>query len=89
MCKDDGPFGIRNLKEAAAIDSERFHQSSLRVFNGPVDKIGVRVDELRRQIGDERLERDPIFVCRVQGITGVEHGCQLDNYTSGHSANRR
>ena len=57
----------------APIEIEGFDDAALRILDGAIDEVRIEVDELGRQIRDERLESEPILERRSQRIVGLRH----------------
>ncbi len=64
---------VGELKQRASIEIEGFDDAALRILDRAIDEVRVEVDELGRQIRDERLESEPILERRAQRIAGLRH----------------
>ena len=54
------------LPERAQVEAEEFAHAALGVFNFAVHLASGQIDELRRQISDERLEAEALFKFRTR-----------------------
>ena len=64
---------LRPLQEGAAVQPQRLDDAPLGLFDHPVHLVGRHVDEAGREVGEERLEAQPLLQFRPQGLFRVGH----------------
>ena len=74
---------LRPLQEGAAVQPQRLDDAPLGLLNHAVHLVGGHVDEAGREVGEERLEPQPLLQFRPQGVFRVRHRASLTTPVSG------
>ncbi len=64
---------VRPLQEGAAVQPQRLDDAPLGLLDQAVHLVGRHVDEAGREVGEERLEPQPLLQFRPQGVFRAGH----------------
>ncbi len=74
VCDDQVVLRLRPLQEGAAVHPQRLDDAPLGLLNQPVHLLGRHVDEAGREVGEKRLEPQPLLQLRPQALFRPGHG---------------